>query len=91
MFSDYHVHTSFSGDSKALPAGQAQAALNLGMEELCITDHHDYGTGHMTHIDFNLDIPAYLSGIAELKKQFEGKLRCAAASSLGSSSARPII
>lgn len=78
MFSDYHVHTSFSGDSKALPAGQAQAALNLGMEELCITDHHDYGTGHMTHIDFNLDIPAYLSGIAELKKQFEGKLtvRC---------------
>lgn len=74
MLSDTHIHTSFSGDSKTPPRDQAMAAIALGMDEICITDHHDYGSREMTHIDFYLDIPAYLPAIRALAQEFEGKL-----------------
>lgn len=44
---DYHVHTRFSGDSSALPDEQLEAASNLGLEEICFTDHVDFDNpGH---------------------------------------------
>ena len=45
MISDCHVHTEFSGDSKAPQKAQVQAALDLGMKEICITDPPRPGLG----------------------------------------------
>ncbi len=43
MFSDYHVHTSYSDDS-VYPLEQVITdAIAMGMDEICITDHVDYG------------------------------------------------
>lgn len=75
MFSDFHIHTSFSGDSKTPPEEQIEAAISLGMDEICITDHHDYATGHMTPIDFSLDIPAYLPAMGRLRETYAGRIR----------------
>lgn len=75
MISDCHVHTEFSGDSKAPQNAQVQAALELGMKEICITDHHDPGSSQMTHIDFTLDLPAYLRTLEDTVQAFEGKIR----------------
>ena len=75
MISDCHVHTEFSGDSKAPQNAQVQAALELGMKEICITDHHDPGSSQMTHIDFTLDLPAYLRALEDTVQAFEGKIR----------------
>ena len=75
MLSDYHIHTCFSGDSQTPPEEQVKAAAALGMEEICFTDHHDYGSKDMTRIDFTLDIPAYLPAIRALKEQYEGRIR----------------
>lgn len=83
MFSDYHVHTGFSGDSKTPPKEQIEAAILLGMDEICITDHHDYATEGMTHIDYSLDIPAYLPAMAALKEEYEGKIRVYTGMELG--------
>lgn len=74
MLSDSHLHTSFSGDSKTPPREQAEAALRLGMTEICITDHHDYGTREMTPIDFTLDLPPYLSAMNALREEYAGRL-----------------
>ena len=41
MISDYHLHTFFSGDSKADPHVMADRAIELGMESICFTDHMD--------------------------------------------------
>ena len=71
MISDCHVHTEFSGDSKAPQNAQVQAALDLGMKEICITDHHDPGSSQMTHIDFPLDLPAYLRALEDTVRAFE--------------------
>lgn len=75
MISDCHVHTEFSGDSKAPQKAQVQAALDLGMKEICITDHHDPGSSQMTYIDFTLDLPAYLQALEDTVRAFEGQIR----------------
>lgn len=75
MLPDYHVHTEFSGDSKALVRDQIEAAIGLGMKEICITDHHDYGTAAMTPIDFTLDIPAYLPAIRAAAEEYKDRIR----------------
>ena len=43
MFADYHVHTEFSDDS-VFPLNDVCAlAIERGIDEICITDHVDYG------------------------------------------------
>ena len=43
LLADYHVHTGFSDDS-AYPLEQvARDALRLNLDELCFTEHVDYG------------------------------------------------
>ena len=36
---DYHIHTKHSGDTDAEPADYCDRALNLGIPEICFTDH----------------------------------------------------
>ncbi len=43
MLADYHVHTEFSDDSQELMEEQVKKAISLGLDELCFTDHVDYG------------------------------------------------
>lgn len=40
---DCHLHTEFSADSETPVRDQLEKAISLGMKEICITDHHDYG------------------------------------------------
>ncbi len=73
MLCDFHLHTSFSGDSKTPPDQQVERAIALGMERICITDHHDYDV--VSEIDFTLDIPAYLSAMAQLRDRYRDRIR----------------
>lgn len=43
MFVDYHVHTEFSDDSVYPMEDVVKDAIRMGMDELCFTDHVDYG------------------------------------------------
>lgn len=43
MLADYHVHTAYSDDSDYPMEAVVQDAIRLGIEELCFTDHVDYG------------------------------------------------
>ena len=40
---DFHVHTEFSDDSNELMENQVERAIELGLKEICFTDHVDYG------------------------------------------------
>lgn len=42
MFSDYHVHSSFSFDSEESPRAIVEKAIALGMKQICFTDHQDF-------------------------------------------------
>ena len=43
MFADYHVHTYYSDDSEYPMEEVVKDAISLGLNEICFTDHVDYG------------------------------------------------
>ena len=43
MLADYHVHTEYSDDSVYPMEEVVKDAIRLGLDEICITDHVDYG------------------------------------------------
>ena len=69
---DYHLHTDFSGDSTTPPRAQIERAIQLGMDSLCITDHHDYDVDSI--IDFTLDLDPYMSSLARLQEEYRDRI-----------------
>lgn len=43
MRADYHVHTAFSDDSDYIMEKVIRDAIAMGLDEVCFTDHVDYG------------------------------------------------
>lgn len=70
---DLHMHTHFSGDSKANPHAMAQKAWEIGLSGICFTDHLDIDYKETPGL-FDLDIPAYKKEIELVKEAFLGKL-----------------
>ena len=73
MLCDFHLHTCFSGDSDTPPARQIEQAIALGMKQICVTDHHDYGV--QTQCDFRLDLDAYFPAMERLRQQYQDQIR----------------
>lgn len=66
-FADDHLHTSFSMDSQAPMRAMAEAAVNAGLFEICVTDHID--PGHPS-CDQPLAFEAYLREIEACRTLF---------------------
>lgn len=43
MKADYHVHCEFSDDSREKMETQIERGIDIGLDEICFTDHVDYG------------------------------------------------
>ena len=72
MFADYHVHSDFSWDCQTPMEIQVKAAIEAGIEELCFTDHVDYGvrneTGKFSYRDVRTELD-------RLQTFYEGQIR----------------
>lgn len=86
MYVDYHVHSEFSDDSIYPMEQIVKDAIAGGVEELCFTDHVDYGIkedwdcGHEIRYRgeepfANVDYPSYVSKISELQDKYNGQIR----------------
>ena len=78
MFADYHVHTEFSDDSVYPMEDVVKDAIQMGMDEICFTDHVDYGVkddwDSGTGIVYrngepiaNVDYPRYVEQIRQMQ------------------------
>lgn len=85
MFADYHVHSEFSNDSVYPLEEVIRDAIAMQMDEICFTDHVDYGAkvdwDSGEEISYcnglamvNVDYPAYVKQIGALQKQYEDRL-----------------
>lgn len=72
MINDFHLHTDFSGDCDVKPEIQIEKAIALGMNRICITDHHDVDV--VSDCNFELDLPAYVSAMEQLREQYRGRI-----------------
>lgn len=94
MFADYHVHTEFSDDSVYPLNRVIEDAIALGMDEICLTDHVDYGI----KLDWdcgkeiqyrngeplaNVDYPRYMEAISRAKELYKDKIQIRAGLEFG--------
>lgn len=85
MFADYHVHTEFSDDSVYPMEDVVKDAIAMGMDEICFTDHVDYGIKEdwdcgkeIVYRDgepmANVDYPRYEAEIRRLREKYGRKI-----------------
>ena len=66
---DYHVHTSFSPDSKMDPEEAVRAAIASGVTHLCFTEHMDLGH-HMEMYDKAPDFERMEETVSKLREKY---------------------
>lgn len=69
---DYHVHTSYSADSKAPIEDMIQQAIEFGINEICITEHMDID--YPGDIDFTVDYTHIFPKMRHLQEKYKGKI-----------------
>lgn len=85
LYADYHVHTEFSDDSDYPLENVIQDAIDRNINEICITDHVDYGVkcdwdcGQEIAYEggyplVNVDYPRYIAAIKELQHKYKDKI-----------------
>jgi len=74
MLFDYHLHSHFSADSEMTMAQLCQAAINLGLDEIAITDHHDIDYQDNT-IEFLIDKEKYLKEIEKFQEKYKDQIK----------------
>lgn len=82
MYSDHHIHTSFSSDSEAFPQSQIERAIALGMKEICITDHQDFDFPP-GDLDFLFDTATYFPALLALREQYADRIHIGIGVELG--------
>ena len=85
MFTDYHVHTYYSYDSDYFMEDVVKDAITMGMDEICFTDHVDYGPfrdlDDPRGIEYygemrmqNVDYPNYFKELKRMQEKYDGKI-----------------
>lgn len=72
MFYDYHMHTNFSNDSKATMEDMIKKSIDLGLREICFTDHVDYDVD--TDYGPPIILDEYLAKIDFFKDKYKDKI-----------------
>ncbi len=85
VYADYHVHSDYSDDSWYLMEDVVRDAIQVGLDEICFTDHVDYGVkpdwqpqeifkpGHNQEAK-NVHYPLYFAELAKLTKKYADQL-----------------
>lgn len=71
MFADYHMHTNYSNDSTYEMEDAILKAIELGVEEICFTEHSDYGPMG----DYVVDYEESYQGYLKLKEKYKNQIR----------------
>lgn len=82
---DYHLHCEFSDDSDTPMEAQIERAIAFGLDELCFTDHVDYGIKKDRDepdiprredgtLLANVDYPRYFAKLEEMRRQYGDRI-----------------
>ncbi|MPM53045.1 Histidinol-phosphatase [bioreactor metagenome] len=72
MFYDYHMHSSFSNDSKTDMEEMVKKSIELGLNEICFTDHVDYDLD--TDFDWGIDYDKYFERLNFLQNKYHKEI-----------------
>lgn len=75
---DYHLHSSFSGDSDAPMEDMILKGISLGLSTMCFTEHMDMDFPYTNPEEagmFELNTDSYLYELIRLKEKYAGQIR----------------
>ena len=75
--SDYHMHSSYSGDSDSPMEEMILSAINKGFKDICITEHQDFDfiyANDEPNDYFEVNTDQYLYDLILLKEKYAGKI-----------------
>lgn len=72
MYYDYHMHSDFSTDSHTSMEDMIERSIDLGLKEICFTDHVDYGI--FTDDSFMVDLDKYFKKLNEVQKIYKDRI-----------------
>lgn len=70
MYADYHTHTSFSDDSAYPMENCVVDGIELGLEEICFTEHMDYGVKTVE----NCDCESYYEEVLRMRSLYGDRI-----------------
>src|SRR5690606_18166190 len=71
---DYHMHSNFSADCETPMEKTVERAIELGLKEICFTDHIDYDYPDKDWI-FEFDLKDYDKKIKEVQERYRNQIR----------------
>ncbi|WP_459482347.1 histidinol-phosphatase HisJ family protein [Clostridium saccharoperbutylacetonicum] len=85
MLCDYHLHTNYSDDSSYMMEDLVSDSIDIGLNEICITDHVDYGVKsdwyELSEIQYdgecpiaNVDYPKFYKEIKSLQEKYKDQI-----------------
>ncbi len=78
LLADCHLHTSFSGDSRAPMESMIRQAIQLGLSRICFTEHMDLDFPPSDEVPadlFTLSTDAYRAALLSFREKYADKLR----------------
>lgn len=70
---DYHLHSNYSNDSNIPIEEMIEGAINLGLSEICFTDHYDYANPN-PQFECKLDYDEYFRHVPLLQESYGDKI-----------------
>lgn len=84
MIGDYHIHTHFSSDCEVDPKEYIEKAIEMGMKEICFTDHVDFDYPVIDDEElFRIDADSYFEELSELRWMYRNKIKLKVGIELG--------
>lgn len=77
ILTDYHLHSSFSGDSDAPMEEMILRGISLGLTHMCFTEHNDFDypvTEDCPEGFFDLNTDAYLYDLIRYREKYQNRL-----------------
>ena len=72
MYYDYHMHSSFSGDSQTDIEDMIKRSIDLGLKEICFTDHVDYDI--ISDVPFETNYDSYFERLNYFQNKYKDKI-----------------
>lgn len=76
MLADYHMHTNYSNDSTYDMEKEVLQAIKMGIDEICFTEHSDYGSMGDYVVNYEEYYQRYLQMKEKYGKQIVIKFGC---------------
>ncbi|MBO5478148.1 MAG: histidinol-phosphatase HisJ family protein [Clostridia bacterium] len=74
IYTDYHLHTTFSHDGISTMEEHIKNAINIGLKEICFTEHYDIYDGLENNKLNTIDVKNYVENFNQYKDKYKDKI-----------------